>query len=248
MMNGHSLSYEGTTSLNIESGKLIIGDDATISQPAQAPVPAVFVDNDKQGKDRGTLEFKGKATLTGGLLIQNWGKLEGGLKEGTIITSNSTYSVSVERSETYSNVLGLLGDGLAFAKYNKNAENKAGAIVDGSVKQLTEDVIVVAHQHTMSGSRCTACGYTCSHKNADGSSAFENGVCTICKGACAHTDVDDDGVCKICKTRMLVKIENGGTTTYSTDFNSAMKNATNGTKITLLADVSIPEQNGYFRR
>ncbi len=244
MMNGHSLSYEGTSSLNIESGKLIIGDDATISQPAQAPVPAVFVDNDKQGKDRGTLEFKGKATLTGGLLIQNWGKLEGGLKEGTIITSNSTYSVSVERSETYSNVLGLLGDGLAFAKYNKNAENKAGAIVDGSVKQLTEDVIVVAHQHTMSGSRCTACGYTCSHKNADGSSAFENGVCTICKGACAHTDVDDDGVCKICKTRMLVKIENGGTTTYSTDFNSAMKNATNGTKITLLADVSIPNRTG----
>ena len=76
--------------LHIQSGKLIIGDDAAISQPAQAAVPAVFVDNNEQSKDRGTLEFKGKATLTGGLLIQNWGKLVGGLKEGTIITSNGT--------------------------------------------------------------------------------------------------------------------------------------------------------------
>lgn len=87
MMNGHSLSYEGASSLNIQSGKLIIGDEVTISQPATAAVPAVFVDNNEQSKDRGTLEFKGKANLTGGLLIQNWGKLEGGLKEGTIITS-----------------------------------------------------------------------------------------------------------------------------------------------------------------
>ena len=108
MMNGQSLSFEGASPLHIQSGKLIIGDDAAISQPAQAAVPAVFVDNNEQSKDRGTLEFKGKATLTGGLLIQNWGKLVGGLKEGTIITSNGTYSVSVERSETYSNVLGLL--------------------------------------------------------------------------------------------------------------------------------------------
>ncbi len=45
-------------------------------------------------------------------MIQNWGKLEGGLKEGTIITSNGTYSVSVERSETYSNVLACWAMGL----------------------------------------------------------------------------------------------------------------------------------------
>ena len=35
MMNGHSLSYEGAPSLNIQSGKLIIRDEATISQPAK---------------------------------------------------------------------------------------------------------------------------------------------------------------------------------------------------------------------
>ena len=239
MMNGHSLSYEGASSLNIQSGKLIIGDEATISQPARAAVPAVFVDNNEQSKDRGTLEFKGKANLTGGLLIQNWGKLEGGLKEGTIITSNGTYSVSVERSETYSNVLGLLGDGLAFAKYDENTENKAGEIVDGSVKKLTEDVIVVAHTtHTMGKDNKCACGYTCPHND------FKDGKCTICGNGCAHTDVGDDGVCRNCQTQMAVKSETGGTVTYGTDFAAAMRNATNGTKITLLADVSIPGRTG----
>ena len=235
MMKGHSLSYEGATSLYIQSGKLIIGDDAVISQPATAPLPAVWVDNNTKGADRGTLEFQGKATITGGLLIQNWGKLVGGLKEGTIITSNSTYSVSVERSETYSNVLGLLGDGLAFAKYDENAENKVGAIVDGSVKQLTEGVIVVAHTtHTMGENNKCACGYTCPHN------AFENGVCTICGNACAHTNVGDDGVCQNCKTQMAVKITaSDSTVTYSTDFKSAMRNATNGTTVTLLADIEL---------
>ena len=241
MMNGHSLSYEGATSLYIQSGKLIIGDDAVISQTEQTAQPAVFVDNHDQNKDRGTLEFKGKATLTGGLFIQNWGKLEGGLKEGSIITRNGTYSVSVEQStNTYSNVLGLLGDGLAFANYDKSAGNKAGALVDGSVKQLTEDVIVVAHTtHTMGKDNKCACGFTCPHN------AFENGVCTICGNACAHTNVGENGVCENCKTQMTVKITaSDNTVTYGTDFKAAMRNATNGTKITLLADVSIAGRTG----
>ena len=158
MMNGKSLSFDGASPLYIQSGKLIIGDEATISETEQMGQPAVWVDNHDQDKDRGTLEFKGKASLTGGLLIQNWGKLVGGLKEGTIITSNGTYSVSVERStDTYDNVLGLLGDGLAFAKYDENAENKAGAIVNGNVTKLTEDIIVVAHTHNIVDGSC-ACG------------------------------------------------------------------------------------------
>ena len=174
MMNGQSLSFEGASPLYVESGKLIIGDEAVISQPAQEELPAVWVDNHDQDKDRGTLEFKGKANLTGGLLIQNWGKLEGGLKEGTIITNNGTYSVSVGRSETYSNVLGLLGDGLAFAKYDENAENKAGAIVNGNVKQLTEDVIVVAHTHSIEeGQSACACG-----KKFEASVTAEDGTIT----------------------------------------------------------------------
>ena len=221
MMNGHSLSYEGTPSLNIESGKLIIGDEATISQPAQTAQPAVFVDNDEQSKGRGTLEFKGKANLTGGLLIQNYGKLVGGLKKGTIITSNGTYSVSVERSiDTYGNVLGLLGDGLAFAKYDENAENKAGALVDGSVKQLTEDVIVVAHTtHTMGKDNKCACGFSCTHTNT-------KGVSTIGK----------DGKCTVCGTQVAAGIGE----TYYTDVKSALDAAADGQTVRLLANGMLP--------
>ena len=153
MMNGNGLSFEGATPLYVESGKLIIGDDAVISQPATAAVPAVWVDNNKEGEDRGTLEFKGKATITGGLFIQNYGKLVGGLKEGTVITSNGAYSVSVEQStDTYDNVLGLLGDGLAFAKKDSPTE-----LVNGNVTKLTENVIVVAHTHSIEDGVC-ACG------------------------------------------------------------------------------------------
>ena len=142
MMNGNSLSFEGAPTLYVESGKLIIGDEAKILQTGTTAQPAVFVDNNDQSKDRGTLEFKGKATLTGGLFFQNYGKLEGGLKEGTTITSNGTYSVSVKNSATYSNVLELLGDGLAFAK-----KEDSNVLVNGNVKELTEDVVVVKHKH-----------------------------------------------------------------------------------------------------
>ena len=208
MMNGHSLSYEGASSLNIQSGKLIIGDEVTISQPATAAVPAVFVDNNEQSKDRGTLEFKGKANLTGGLLIQNWGKLEGGLKEGTIITSNGTYSVSVERSETYSNVLGLLGDGLAFAKKDHPDE-----LVNGNVKQLTEDVIVVAHKHSPKYTQnpdpdalqtyiyICDCGFVCPHDR------FTNSICDICHAACTHDEYTSDDKCARCGAPFAVRVE-----------------------------------------
>ena len=208
MMNGKSLSYEGTTSLNIESGKLIIGDDAAISQTEQTAQPAVFVDNNEEGEDRGTLEFKGKANLTGGLSFQNWGKLVGGLKEGTIITSNGTYSVSVERSEIYSNVLCLLGDGLAFAKKDNPTE-----LVNGNVKQLTEDVIVVAHTHSMKCAenpnqdafrkyiyRCD-CGFVCPHEH------FTNSICDTCHAACTHDEDDGFGSCAYCGAPFAVRVE-----------------------------------------
>ena len=262
MMNGHSLSYEGTPSLNIQSGKLIIGDEATISQPARAAVSAVFVDNDEQSKDRGTLEFKGKANLTGGLLIQNWGKLVGGLKEGTIITSNGTYSVSVERSiDTYDNVLGLLGEGLAFAKYDESAENKAGALVDGSVKQLTEDVIVVAHTHSP---KCTQnpdpdalqtyiyicdCGFVCPHDR------FTNSICDICHAACTHDEYTSDDKCARCGAPFAVRVECTDsvgitsnklymktTTQDGTDdtLRQVFNEAADGSTITLLANGTLP--------
>ena len=257
MMNGQSLSFEGTSPLHIQSGKLIIGDDAAISQPAQAAVPAVFVDNNEQSKDRGTLEFKGKATLTGGLLIQNWGKLVGGLKEGTIITSNGTYSVSVERSiDTYSNVLGLLGEGLAFAKKDKPTE-----LVNGNVKNLTEDVIVVAHTHSP---KCTQnpdpdalqtyiytcdCGFVCPHDR------FTNSICDICHAACTHDEYTSDDKCARCGAPFAVRVECTDsvgitsnklymktTTQDGTDdtLRQVFNEAANGSTITLLANGRLP--------
>ena len=262
MMNGHSLSYEGAPSLNIQSGKLIIGDEATISQPAKTAQPAVFVDNDEQSKDRGTLEFKGKASLTGGLLIQNWGKLVGGLKEGTIITSNGTYSVSVERSiDTYGNVLGLLGDGLAFAKYDASAENKAGALVDGSVNQLTEDVIVVAHKHSPKYTQnpdpdalqtyiyICDCGFVCPHDR------FTNSICDICHAACTHDEYTSDDKCARCGAPFAVRVECTDsvgitsnklymktTTQDGTDdtLRQVFNEAADGSTITLLANGMLP--------
>ena len=257
MMNGHSLSYEGASPLHIQSGKLIIGDDAAISQPVQAAVPAVFVDNNEQSKDRGTLEFKGKATLTGGLLIQNWGKLVGGLKEGTIITSNGTYSVSVERSiDTYSNVLGLLGEGLAFAKKDKPTE-----LVNGNVKNLTEDVIVVAHTHSP---KCTQnpdpdalqtyiytcdCGFVCPHDR------FTNSICDICHAACTHDEYTSDDKCARCGAPFAVRVECTDsvgitsnklymktTTQDGTDdtLRQVFNEAADGSTITLLANGRLP--------
>ena len=257
MMNGQSLSFEGTSPLHIQSGKLIIGDDAAISQPAQAAVPAVFVDNNEQSKDRGTLEFKGKATLTGGLLIQNWGKLVGGLKEGTIITSNGTYSVSVERSiDTYSNVLGLLGEGLAFAKKDKPTE-----LVNGNVKNLTEDVIVVAHTHSP---KCTQnpdpdalqtyiytcdCGFVCPHDR------FTNSICDICHAACTHDEYTSDDKCARCGAPFAVRVECTDsvgitsnklymktTTQDGTDdtLRQVFNEAADGSTITLLANGRLP--------
>ena len=256
MMNGHSLSYEGASSLNIQSGKLIIGDEATISQPATAAMPAVFIDNDEQSKDRGTLEFKGKANLTGGLLIQNWGKLEGGLKEGTIITSNGTYSVSVERSETYSNVLGLLGDGLAFAKKDHPDE-----LVNGNVKQLTEDVIVVAHKHSPKYTQnpdpgalqtyiyICDCGFVCPHDR------FTNSICDICHAACTHDEYTSDDKCARCGAPFAVRVECTDsvgitsnklymktTTQDGTDdtLRQVFNEAADGSTITLLANGTLP--------
>lgn len=252
MMNGNSLSLEGAPTLYVESGKLIIGDEAKILQTETTAQPAVFVDNNDQSKDRGTLEFKGKATLTGGLFFQNYGKLEGGLKEGTTITSNGTYSVSVKNSATYSNVLELLGDGLAFAK-----KEDSNVLVNGNVKELTEDVVVVKHKHNP---KCTQnpdpgafqtylyicdCGFVCPHDK------FTNSICDICHAACTHDEYDGDGKCARCGAQSAVLVEykdNVGIVTptrymMTTDQNGndvtlqkVFHEATDGSTVTLLED------------
>ena len=122
---------------------------------------------------------------------------------------------------TLAPISGLLADGYAF--YAQAAGSKE---YDRCVKLIDaitslENVQVKGHTHN-----------------------FVNGVCTVCDYACLHTKMGNDGFCPDCNTQMVAKVEVGGTVTYSADFKEAMKNATNGTKITLLADVSIPNRTG----
>lgn len=228
-MNGYSLKTStGGATIAVENGTLTVKGDATLVQNGKLELaaPAVRVTG-------GTLIFDGNLTATGAsgkpaVEVTN-GTLR--LKAGDVLNGG----VSVEGSTTYANVNALLGENLAFAKVGETS-----AIVKGNVRSITENVTVVAHTHAMKGSECTECGYTCSHKYADGSSAFVNGKCTICNSACAHTNVNNDGVCENCKALMAVKITaSDNTVTYGTDFKSAMRNATNGTTVTLLADIEL---------
>ena len=230
-MNGYTLTNSGNPTLTVENGTLKITGDATINQTGtfhDMAAPAVKVTG-------GTLIFEGNLTATGAsgkpAVLVTGGTLR--LKEGDVLNGG----VSVEGSTAYANVNALLGENLAFAKVGE-----ISAIVKGDVKSISEDVTVVTHPHSFTlgsdGKYVCACGYTCPHNN------FKDGKCTICHNGCAHTDVDENGVCENCKTQMVAKIEAGGTVTYGTDFKSAMYNATNGTKITLLADVSIPRRTG----
>ena len=123
-------------------------------------------------------------------------------------------------TETLAPLSELLADGYAF--YQKTDSGK----YDGYVKLADaitslENVQVKGHTHN-----------------------FVNGVCTVCDYACLHTKMGNDSFCPDCNTQMVAKVEVGGTVTYSADFKEAMKNATNGTKITLLEDVSIAGRTG----
>ena len=230
-MNGYTLTNSGNPTLTVENGTLKITGDATINQTgtfSDLAAPAVKVTG-------GRVIFEGNLTATGAsgkpaVEVTN-GTLR--LKAGDVLNGG----VSVAGSTTYANVNALLGENLAFAKVGE-----ISAIVKGNVKSISENVTVVAHTHDFKlnsdGKYVCACGYVCPHNN------FKDGKCTICGNGCAHTNVDENGLCGNCKTQMAVKSETGGTVTYGTDFAAAMCNATNGTKITLLADVSISGGTG----
>lgn len=232
-MNGYTLENEGAPVITVEAGTLKITGAATINQTgtfSDLAAPAVKVTG-------GKLIFEGNLTATGAsgkpaVEVTN-GTLR--LKAGDVLNGG----VSVADSTTYANVNALLGDGLAFAKEDEHSI----IVVKGNVKSIDENVVVKEHGHSFTldsdGKYTCVCGYTCPHDK------FENGVCKICGNGCAHTNVDENGLCRNCKTQMAVKITaSDNTVTYGTDFKSAMRNATNGTKITLLADVSISRRTG----
>lgn len=124
-------------------------------------------------------------------------------------------------TETLAPISGLLADGYAFYQKTDSEEYDQCVKLTDAITSL-ENVQVKGHTHN-----------------------FVNGVCTVCDYACLHTNMKNgDGFCPDCNTQMVAKVEVGDTVTYSADFKEAMKAATDGTKITLLADVSIPERTG----
>ena len=122
--------------------------------------------------------------------------------------------------EALAPISGLLADGYAFYQKTDSEEYDQCVKLTDAIAYL-ENVQVKGHTHN-----------------------FVNGVCTVCDYACLHTNMNGDGFCSDCNTQMVAKVEVGDTVTYSADFKEAMKNAANGTKITLLADVSIAGRTG----
>lgn len=123
-------------------------------------------------------------------------------------------------TETLAPISGLLADGYAFYQKTDSEEYDRCVKLTDAITSL-ENVQVKGHTHN-----------------------FVNGVCTVCDYACLHTNMNGDGFCPDCNTQMVAKVEVGDTVTYFADFKEAMKNATNGTTVTLLADVSIPQRTG----
>ena len=122
--------------------------------------------------------------------------------------------------EALAPISGLLADGYAFYQKTDSEEyDQCVKLIDATA--YLENVQVKGHTHN-----------------------FVNGVCTDCDYACLHTNMNGNGFCPDCNTQMVAKVEVGDTVTYSADFKEAMKNAANGTKITLLADVSIAGRTG----
>jgi len=153
-------------------------------------------------------------------------------------------------------VLGLLGDGLAFAKKDHPDE-----LVNGNVKQLTEDVIVVAHKHSPKYTQnpdpdalqtyiyICDCGFVCPHDR------FTNSICDICHAACTHDEYTSDDKCARCGAPFAVRVECTDsvgitsnklymktTTQDGTDdtLRQVFNEAADGSTITLLANGMLP--------
>ena len=236
--------------VKVTDGKLIFNGKLTatgglggVPKNKRPCEPAVYAEG-------GELEFNGDLDLNGGLTITGSAELTKGLTQGAFKIDYDSQAVngkqlSVKGSSVYAKVSDLLAEGYACVKTDSLAEGKEKEYVNTGANICSFDVTIVKHEHEWKLDsqyphlHSCACGKSENHEYDS-----STGKCKICQSECSHKGVDNDGTCFTCKAQMLVKIENGGKTTYGTDFKAAMKNATNGTKITLLADVSIPNRTG----
>ena len=133
-------------------------------------------------------------------------------RNGTIAISGGTFkSIKSYIAEELQPLMSLLDTQKVYAFY------KGDDVQDGNATELA-DVTVKEHTHTMVDSKC-ACGFSCTHKNTDGTSA-----------------IDKDGKCAVCGTQFAAGIGE----TYYTDVKSALNAAADGQTITLLANGTLP--------
>ena len=131
---------------------------------------------------------------------------------GTIAISGGTFS-TIGNTDASSTIapMSLLAPGYAFYKDN--------AVQDGSRHDFLQDVTVKEHTHTMVNSKC-ACGFSCTHTNAEGAST-----------------IGKDGKCTVCGTQFAAGIGE----TYYTDVPSALNAAADGQTVKLLANEMLPD-------
>ena len=133
-------------------------------------------------------------------------------RNGTIAISGGTFkSIKSEIAEELQPLMSLLDTQKVHAFY------KGDDVQDGNATELA-DVTVKEHTHTMVNNKC-ACGFSCTHKDTDGTSA-----------------IDKDGKCAVCGTQFAAGIGE----TYYTDVPSALDAAADGQTITLLANGRLP--------
>mgnify|MGYP003190536514 CR=1 FL=1 len=133
-------------------------------------------------------------------------------RNGTIAISGGTFkSIKSYIAEELQPLMSLLDTQKVYAFY------KGDDVQDGNATELA-DVTVREHTHTMVDNKC-ACGFSCTHKGTDGTSA-----------------IDKDGKCAVCGTQFAAGIGE----TYYTDVPSALDAAAGGQTITLLANGTLP--------
>ncbi len=134
-------------------------------------------------------------------------------RNGTIAISGGTFqSIKSYIAEELQPLMSLLDTQKVHAFY------KGDDVQDGNATELA-DVTVKEHTHTMVNSKC-ACGFSCTHTNAEGAST-----------------IGKDGKCTVCGTQFAAGIGE----TYYTDVPSALNAAADGQTVKLLANKMLPD-------
>lgn len=134
-------------------------------------------------------------------------------RNGTIAISGGTFqSIKSYIAEELQPLMSLLDTQKVYAFY------KGDDVQDGNATELA-DVTVKEHTHTMMDNKC-ACGFSCTHTNAEGAST-----------------IGKDGKCTVCGTQFAAGIGE----TYYTDVPSALNAAADGQTVKLLANGMLPD-------